>query len=314
MISSFFSKTKPINYLFLFGVFFLFYLIRFLVFTKNNFSSTAILISISTLVLIFLQGALFNQMVFKTRITQPTTFGLLVFTVVFIGFLDVVIDLATVAANFFIIWGIYFLIAADSTKKLSLEVYNATLCFCIATVFTPLAVFLLILIPIGIFMFTNKSLRNWLMPLMAVATFFLITFALTRIFGNSELWLNSYWFQLNTSIYATVDIGNYTRLFLYVLVIASMFLLILFKSSLEGGVRLIKLRFLIITFIVILLVSFLGLANNQGLELLLFSFCPAAMITTNYFEIFDFKRFKEPLLAIGILIPLTFAIFRLITY
>ena len=70
-------------------------------------------------------------------------------------------------------------------------------------------------------------------------------------------------------------------------------------------------RFLLIVYIFAIMIALFSFGNDQGLEMILFSFCPAVLLTTNYFELFDLKRFKEPILAIGILIPLTFALYRM---
>lgn len=311
MISSFFSKTKPINYLLLFVVFLFFYVIHFVTTVSAGLYFENLLPSFISLAGLALQVGLLAQMITKSRITQQTTFAIMVFTVLLIGFLDVIIDESVILSNFFMIWAVYELLLIEPSKKTSLEIYNATLWICVSSLFVPIAILFLTIIPVGIYMFSSNKLKNWLMPVMAIVTFFLITLAIALVLGVEAQWLNSYKISFKTDFLNTIDFASYTRLIVFVFTIVVLSALILLRSSISGGFRSIKLRFLLIVYIFAIMIALFSFGNDQGLEMILFSFCPAVLLTTNYFELFDLKRFKEPILAIGILIPLTFALYRM---
>lgn len=313
MISSFFAKTKPINYVVLVTLIFGFYAVQFLLGQQTSNYLVKLPLAMAVFFAIIIQTALIDRIVHKTRITQPSTFAIMVFTILLIGFLDLVTQPNIIFANLFMLAAILELLQIDTAKTITIRPFNAAFCICMASLFIPQCALFMPLVWVAIYSFSANKVETWLKPLMAIAAFSIMVFAVVKAFGLSTNWFNRYNFNFNWLVIKQIDFTNSTRLILFLFVVIIMLSAVFLRSSISGGVNLVKLRFLVLFFATALVLALLFFNKNSSLGFILFSFCPAAIVTTNYFEMFSLKKFREPILILGMLIPLTFAIYHMLT-
>ena len=307
MISSFFGKTKPITYLVLFGLLLLFFSFNYFLGLKAYSFFSILKTYVVSLALMAIQIAILNRIVFTTRVTERTSFAMLFFVLFVLSFLETTENMPVMASNIFLVWAIYEMLKIDGTKRLNISVFNASLFICFASLFHPQALYFLLAVFIGIYMFCGNQLRNWLMPLVAFFCFIMVSQAFMMLFAPPYYFWDRYGNILHLEFIDIMAFTSYTRLIVYTLSVVMVSFLGFLHSRISGVVKALELRFLFYVFLISIFISLLANEEGNGLGVLLYSFCPASILITNYFEIFKRKRLKEVVLLVCILLPITFA-------
>ena len=106
MISSFFAKTKPINYLVLLGFIGSFYTALQFFWNRDAFEAKNIWITLLALLTLLLSVYVINGLVQQNKVTELSSFAMLFFVVLTIMFPKSILDNNVVFANLFILLGI----------------------------------------------------------------------------------------------------------------------------------------------------------------------------------------------------------------
>ena len=172
MISSFFSKTKPINYVVLLFSFLLFYVAHyFLSESRVNYNLIYILI----LVAIMLQIVGVQEIVRLRKITNVTSFAMLFFVLLCIAIPKIVYFKDIVFCNLFLMLSLNRLLALKALTRVKQKIFDATLWICVASIFDSSALFFLIVVFFAVYVYGTKEYRSWLVPFVAVIFFYFIS-------------------------------------------------------------------------------------------------------------------------------------------
>lgn len=301
MLTSFFGKSKPINFLAVVIFMAVFYIIAnaAVLFSDFNFGSLAIKIG----VLICFVGSVtvLDFIAKKNDLTKRSAYKILIFAVFSVSFIGILRDNQTIVANLFVLLSLRRVISLKSQKDIQKKIFDATFWICIASLFYFWSILFLIVIYSGILMHTTNYFKNWLIPPVAVFTVYLLVTGFNIIFYDSFFTFN-HWFQDSSFDF---DYYQQPKLFIPLSVILavalwaiSFYLKLLQKANINSRPTYILVLLTLVTAIGVALFS----PVKNGSELLFF-FIPLSIITSNYFEDKSEKTFKEILLIGLILMP-----------
>lgn len=302
MLTSFFSKSKPVIFLTVVLFMAVFYISANLKTLFQEFEIYTLFTKIGVLVSFLLSAMVLDFIAKKNELTKRSGFKILIFAVCSVSFLSILKDNQVIVANLCILLSLRKIISLRSSKEISLKIFDATFWICIASLFYFWAILFIIIVYCGILFHAINYLKNWLIPLVAIFVVFIMVTTYHLLF-NDAFYTWDAWFQESS-----FDFSNYQNL---VILIPLSILLALtlwtlshyFKLFQRSGIRSRPTYMLVfITLIISILVAVFSPVKN-GSELLFF-FVPFSIITSNYFDSKKEQGFKEVLLITLILMPI----------
>lgn len=306
MISSFFAKTKPINYVVLLVFMGLFYCALLFFWERDVLGFKEIWLAIFTLAILFLSVLVINELVRQNKVTALSSFAMLFFVALTIAFPQTLLDENAVLANFFILLAIKKLLEVKEAKNAKHKIFDATLLICVASIFYKWSFVYMGAIVFAINTFESKNFKTWLVLLLGMATFFLLLWVVLIPFDNVGFLQTHYsFFTLEIDIEAILrKLGAKDIVFFAVVLLLAM--IDFFKLRKKGGGRLIMIRNMLLFFTLAVILIFL---ESEEASPLLLSFFPAAVFMTNFIETIGKKGLKE--LSVNLFILTAFMVFLL---
>lgn len=307
MLTSFFGKSKPINFLTVAIFMAVFYLIANAGTIFSSFTPGLLAIKMGVLIGFILSAIVLDFIAKKNDLTKRSAYKILIFAVFSVSFIGILRDNQAIVANLFVLLSLRRVISLKSQKDIQKKIFDATFWICIASLFYFWSILFLIVVYSGILMHTTNYFKNWLIPPIAIFTVFLLVTGF-NILINDKFLTFGVWFQPSS-----FDFGNYQQPQLLIplsviLAVAlwtiSYYFKMLQKANINSRPTYILVLLTLITSIGIALFS----PVKDGSELLFF-FVPISIIASNYFESKSENTFKEILLAGLILMPIFIPIF-----
>ena len=301
MISSVFGKTKPVNYIILLAFLFVLYWYVQLFLFRFDYDTTSFVIQGLISGLLLFTVFLVNFIVRRNQINESNSYAILFYVLLFVVFPDVVTDTNAILCNFFVLLAARRLISIRTLKNVPQKLFDASIWIMISSFFYDWAILFMIAVYLSIYFYAPKSIKNWLIPLVAFFTIVLIVSS-WLVFTNrvdflqehyvfsvsSEINLSSYWLsQLKLNIYIAF------------VIFATFFAFI--NQTRFGHGRIISIR-LIVAFLIIAI--FIALINtSDGFFPVVLTFFPTAAILARYIEVLKRKKLKEILLFAMVILP-----------
>lgn len=301
MLSSFFSKSKPIN-LILVGLYILaFYLLANF---GNLFSSSLdhFFGEIGILLVVLLSLFLINFISGKNELTGKNSFKIVLFGGFLCMFPAALQNEAAIIANFFVLLALRRVVSLRSHRDVIKKIFDASLWICVASLFYFWTILFFILIYFGILFHVGHKLRNWLVPLIAVLTVFSLVTSIDLLLTDTFFTFSD-WFQKSNfdfSSYRNPEILIPIAFLLALTAWSSFFYVgIIQKASAN-----FKPSLFLILFFVFLGITVAIFAVDKNSSEFIFFLAPLALVVTNYFQIMKDKWFKEILLFVIITLPI----------
>lgn len=308
MISSFFGKTKPINYIVLAIFLFLFYFTN--LFFQLNGQKINQVIPLELLLFSVLLFSVFiiNQIVRTEKATESNSYTMLFFVLMIVTFSDELVLRNVDFANFFLLLAFWRILSIKSTRNVKHKIFDASLLIAIASLFYDWAIAFMLLVFFVIGVYDRKTLKNWLVPFLGMATIFILSFTVLKLKGTLNFFEDHYQFPLGLfttkSFFQVLNIK--TLIYLILLVMVSMVVFVRLRNV-SGG----KLLLLRIVFLIFLLGTALILFTPADASPVLLTFFPSAVFLTNYFEGIKKRKFQEVMLIGCMVLACTLFVFHL---
>jgi len=298
MISSFFGKTKPINYIVL-GVFlFLFYFANIFFGPSGQKFSQIIPFELLMFTALLLSVFITNQIVRKEKATESNSYTMVFFVLLAISFSDHLGHQNIIFANFFLLMAFWRVLSIKSIRNVKHKIFDASMLIATASLFYDwsLAFMLLIFYVIGVY--DRKTFKNWLVPVLGTATVFVLTFTVLKLKGFLHFFAEHYQFSLglftDKSFFQVLDF----KILIYLILITIVSITVFVRLRNVSGGKLLLLRIVFFTF---LLATVLILFNPVDRSPVMITFFPASIFLTNYFEEIKKQNLREVVL-IGCLV------------
>lgn len=296
MITSVFSKSRPINYILITTLL----VICFLLFQfRTNFNTISVFeIAKKGLLLLLLIGSLFitNFITKKNGLSKDNSFTFFLFFVFLILFPNTLSNGSLIISNALILLAIRRLISMQSLITPKEKIFDASLWIFAASLFHFWCILFILLVFISIIFHVSRDYRNWVIPFIAfftvviIMTMFCLAFYPTFLQEYSKQIVVDFDVQYFENVFENIAIA------IYVLVAVIAFFSMLFilpkkLSNLHSAYRKIMFSFLIglgIYFI----------SPNKENSFLIYTFVPVAIMLTNYIETIEKYWIKEVLVGI----------------
>ena len=302
MISSFFSKAKPIHIATICVL-----LLFVFIITKTNTLSEPLTFQLffeQTLYFSFILASLFllDFLVSRNNLTKKNSYKILMFGLFITVLPETLCNTKILLANLFILLAFRRIISLRSQKEIKKKLFDSAFWISLAALLYFWASLFFILIFAAMILYSITGVKNWIVPFTGVIAVAVITMSLMMIFNiDFVAYLNDFWAYsfdftgLNSKriIIATTILISYGTW-------ASFFFIKHIKN---------KAKTYRPSFVLVIISSLIGLLiiavspNKTGSEFL-FLFAPLAIIMTNYLEVIEETWFKEVIVWVLVITPI----------
>lgn len=306
MLTSFFSKSKPINFTLVAVYMLIFYLLaRFYRLDLTSFGS--ILEEVSVLLLYLLSLAVLNFIAKRNELTQRNAYKAMLFGAFYCMLVQALQNNDVIVANFFILLALRRIISLRTQLHTIKKIFDASLWIFVASLVYFWSILFLLLVFLGILFHVKQNFKYWLVPFLAFLTVFCLATCADLLLNDSFYGFQE-WYQpsfFDFSGYSEIEILLPVSLLLALLLWCLFFYInILQKAS--ANIR-ASHTLVLWSLLISLAVALLGPTKNSS-ELLFF-LAPLAVVCTNYIQALEDNWFKELLLITIILVPPVLYIF-----
>ncbi|MCB0383045.1 MAG: hypothetical protein KDD05_07035 [Psychroserpens sp.] len=301
MISSFFSQSKPINFVVV-------SVMLLITFSITKYTSLDIELNVFSITkqLLFFGVCLFSVFVFdflvnKNNLTKKNSYKILLF-VLFIAVLpETLLNSKTLIANLFILFALRRIISLRSKKEVKKKLFDGAFWISIASLFYFWSVLFFVLIIAALVVYAITDVKNWLIPVLGVLT--------VAIIGASimiAMHIDYYTF-FNELVDISFDFSplNSKRIIIGSTILLSfgVWSLFYYIKNLKSKTKSSRPSFTLIVIAAIIAITIVIVSPVKNGSEFIFLFAPLAIIMTNYLEVISEKWFKESLLWVLILTP-----------
>lgn len=302
MISSFFSKAKPIHLLVVSALLLVVFIVAKLTaitaaFSVELFFKEALLFAVVLASLFVL-----DFFVSKNNLTKKNSYKILMFGLFVAVLPETLLNSKLLLANLFILLALRRIISLRSRKDIKKKLFDAAFWISLATLLFFWASLFYILILVALLLYGIIDVKNWIIPLTGTLCVAIIAASYMIVMDiDFEPYLHGFF-----------DVSfDFTPLNSKRIIIAATLLLsygawasFYFMRSIKHQLKSYRPSFIIVIFssliaLVIILVS----PYKDGSEFI-FLFAPLAIIMSNYLEIIPERWFKESLIVVLILVSL----------
>lgn len=310
MLTSFFRKSTPLNFLIVVFLAFIFYVIY-------NFSGNSSKIDVAFILkeliifVVFLFLLLFiNFILIKDKSAGRHTYVIFLLTLFCIASPHILTDKAVILGGFVTVLGLRRTIALQTGKHITQKIFDSFFCFILASLFFPPAILFIIVSFFGLFYYGYENYKNWLTPIVAVLSVFILQTTISLATQDTFFYpVSHYSLQLiNFNIYSQPQI-------FWPLSLILLFAFWAIFNIFSEGARLTQneLRAKHLLFIAFLSsIAILGFSCDTPNPLesaLFFLILPTSLIGGRYFEIKKHKLLKEILLISLTIITISLGIY-----
>ena len=301
MLTSFFSKSRPINFTFVAIYMLAFYLIANVGYF--DFSSLgAVLKEIWVLLLFILCMVVLNFIAKRNELTQRNAYKTLLFAAFSCMLFEVLRNDDVILANFFVLLAMRRVISLRSQRQTIKKIFDASLWIFVASLFYFWSVLFLIFVFAGIFLHVRQNIKYWLVPFLAFLTVLSLA-SCVQLYYTDSFYSFSEWFQeseFDFTAYGNLEILVPVSLLLALMIWCSFnYMGILQKASAN-----IRASHTLIFWALIISLAVAIFAPTKNSSELFFLLAPLAVVATNYIQTLDDKWFKEILLFLIPSLPL----------
>lgn len=301
MLTSFFRKSSPINFLLL-GIFIFLITIGQLVYQmKFPFDLVGIVQLLTGIVLLIFSMLLLDFIIRKNKLTQSHTLGIFIFSCVSLTFsFDPKWD--TLLAGIFILFGLRRIFSLTSDRNTEKKIFDASLWILLASYFYFWSILLLLLLFIAITYQGHKEIRYYFIPLVSFIGLFLIASAFFYIKEDSFQWFTEWPESISF---------NYTKYASPMIMTGITLLLSVFVWSFSHRLNFLpevskksKANYKLVMHAAVICLFMTAIAEEKSGEELLFLAAPMAIVIAGYLEREGESFLKEAICWAFVLLPL----------
>ncbi|TPD71969.1 DUF6427 family protein [Flavobacterium microcysteis] len=291
MITSIFSKSRPLNYIIISTLLVVCYFLYLQKFPERVDSVEGILSSIGLLLVLI--GSLFivNFVTKKNGLSKDNSFTFLFFFSFLVLFPTTLVNVNLILSNFFILLALRRLISLQSLLTPKEKIFDASLWIFIAAIFHFWSILFILIVFVSILFHVSRDYRNWILPFISFFAVGVITLMYALIFDRSliETVVDSALIDFNFNYFT----NNYQNFALSLYVVTAAFFFITQALTLPNKPLNMQSSYkkIIVAFcigVVVFLIS-----SNKNNSLLIYTFAPVAIMATNYIESMQINWLKE---------------------
>jgi hypothetical protein len=300
MITSIFSKSKPINFI----IVAVYIILLFVITNYNpllsdfNTASTTAFKLLTTLFLVFL----IDFIVSKNNLTLNNSYAIMTFGLLLGMFPQAMKYSDLLLSNLFVLLAFRRLISLHSKLSIKKKLFDAAFWIALATLFYFWSILFFALVIVALIYYFQNDIKNIIVPLIGVATIMVLLMVYNIIVYDT------YIRPSNLVRFVSLEYTSYNSLAsiikLTVLFTSLIWILVYFFRLLPDKNKKLRPSFFLIAWasIIAILVAIIAPIKN-GSEFI-FLFAPFSIIMANYIEVISERWFKEVFIALLIITPI----------
>lgn len=299
MITSIFKKSSIVNY----ALVLLLLLVVFFLYQNSLLSQINPVVGVSSnvlfIILLIISIFLVNFIVKKNGLTKNSSYAILFFLLYLMLFPSVFSNSNLLFANFFLLLAMRRLISLQTLKAPKEKIFDASMWIFIASLFHFWCVLYIVLVYISIIFHVSRDYRNWLLPFVAFATIAVIFLLMSVIIDIT--WITHIRQQTQMNFEWDYFTNNYQNAALSFYVVAALYFLLAMIVTLTNKPLILQASYkkMVLGFIIGSIVFVLS--PNKNNAMLMFTFFPLAVMTTNNIEYSQSKMYQEIVLVLMII-------------
>ena len=307
MLTSFFGKSKPINFIAVVVFMTAFYILANFPLLISSFSLPLLAAKLGVLLCYIISVPVLDFIAKKNDLTKRSAYKILIFALFSVSIMAILKNDQIIVANLCVLLALRRVISLKTQKDVQKKIFDATFWICIASLFYFWSILFLIVIYSGILLHTSPYFKNWLIPPVAIFAVSALVTGFNIIFYDQfytfTTWFqeSSFHFELYRDPKLLIPLSVILAVALWTL---SFYFGLLQKANINSRPTYILVLLTLLAAVGVALFS----PVKNGSELLFF-FVPLAIIASNYFESKTERTFKEILLIGLILMPILIFIF-----
>ncbi|MFI1772657.1 DUF6427 family protein [Thalassobellus citreus] len=301
MITSIFSKSRPINFIIVFFIALIAFLTARIGLINMPITMLFVFKQLVLFGICYISILLLNFIASKNNLTNKNNYEILLFSLFLLTITTSTSNVNIILSNFFIMLGLRRIISLRSQINVKKKLFDAAFWVAIAALFYFWAILFFVLILISLILYSETKINHWFIPFTGIITVFLITTATSIIFNDS-------FFSLFKSLpVVSYDLSSYnsTQYLVAITLLLSfgIWSSIFYIKSIKQKMKAFRASFNTILFAGLIALVIIILAPKKDGSEFLFAFAPLSIIITNYIEVIEEKWFKEVFLSVLILVP-----------
>lgn len=299
MITSIFSKSKPINYIIVMVVLVIAFALHFFYEVKDGNYTIISFIALSIgLFYVFITDFVIS----KNDLTKRNSYGIMLLALFFVIFPEVFGNINIMVANLLVLFALRRLFSLHTKRDLTKKFFDAVFWIALSALFYTWAVLYLFVVFIALGYYWQNEGKYIAVSLFGVVTVFILLVLYNIVFKDQYL------SQTNFDFSYGFDFSDYNSLseIIKLTVVVALYLwslIFYLKNTSEKSKTLKPIHTLIIlaSFIAIIIAVLAPVKNGNEI---VFFMLPFSIIVANYIETVDKLWFKEMLVVLLILVPI----------
>lgn len=305
MLTSFFGKSKPVNFIMVSIYLIIGYFYRSLIVLEDTngfpfFQKTTFLLLISLFTIFLL-----NFIVRKNNLTENNTYSIFFIACFMVLIPEFFFNIEIIISNLFLLFAFRRILSMSSEKNMEKKVLDASIWITVAALFYFWCILFFIVLFIAVFQNSSKNYKLILIPFVGFISVFILVSAVKLLLNGSFLWF----LDTDTNLSLTFHAYNSIPLIITILIFSILLIwTLIHKITNFSEIRLKdKANFVLLAIIVLIsIIIILLIPNKKGAEFLYLMF-PLAVFTTNIIEKLTRSWIKELFLWIALLLPILVA-------
>ncbi len=282
MISSLFGKTRPVNYILVLSVVFVFFSLAQLRQDESFALASNFLWVIAGLCCLLLSLFLVNFIVQRNQLTAADSYAMFFYAQFCILFQDFFKDPVVLIASFFLLLAQRRLISMKSMKNLKEKIFDAALYIFAASLFVNWTLLFILIVWVYIYFYIPKKINYWLIPLAAGVTVGLTSWSVFFLSGDPQYLFDHFAFSLEPLKIGALPVFSVVKTASFLLLISLAGIIAFIKQGKSGQGRLTQLRLLVIAWIAGIAIAFL--TGERFTSAIAFAFLTSAVFAARYVE------------------------------
>lgn len=300
MITSIFSKSKPINFIIVVVfIILLFVLLNFsTLFNQLDETLKAFIKLIIALFSVFLLDFIIS----KNNLTQKNSYAIMTFGLLFGMFPQALNYSHFLFANLFVLFALRRLISLHSNLHIKKKLFDAGFWIMLATLFYFWSILFFALVIVALIYHSQNDIKNTIIPFVGVATVILL------LVGYNIIFHDVFFRPSNFERLASLDYTDYNSkesiIKFTVLFTSFVWIIIYFFRTLPDKNKKLRPSYFLIAWSSIIAILVAIIAPEKNGSEFIFLFAPFSIIMANYIEVISERWFKEVFVTLLIVTPI----------
>jgi len=307
MITSIFSKSRPINFLIVFLLSFLALIIAVFKFSTITITANSIAQLLAVFLCCFFSALLVDFIVSKNSLSQKGNAEVLLFSLFLLTIPQVFLDWNIVLSNFLVLLALRRIISLRTPKEHIKKLFDSGFLIGLASIFYFCALLFFILIFIGLLFYSVSEIKKWVIPYLGVFTVAIIAISFSLIVNND--------FFTTLNVQSTINFNYNAYNSVQLIVAITMFLSfglwcsVYYLKGIKKKMKTSRPSYKVVLAATVIAAVIVTIAPKKDGSEFLFIFAPLAIIFSNYIETIDEKWFKMLFTIVIVAIPFILLLF-----